>query len=75
MELVQAAGSASQLVQGSSPDAALHIKDLEVDLPNGQPILQGLNLTLEPGKNLLIQGLSGSGKSTLLRCLAGLWPL
>ncbi len=74
MELVQAAGSASQLVQGSSPDAALHIKDLEVDLPNGQPILQGLNLTLEPGKNLLIQGLSGSGKSTLLRCLAGLWP-
>ena len=71
MELVQAAGSASQLVQGSSPDAALHIKDLEVDLPNGQPILQGLNLTLEPGKNLLIQGLSGSGKSTLLKLLLG----
>src|SRR6478735_8617616 len=37
-----------------------------------RPVLDGLDLTLEPGERVLLAGPSGSGKSTLLRALAGL---
>ncbi|SMY04263.1 ABC transporter [Brevibacterium sp. 239c] len=35
-------------------------------------ILDGINLTLEPGDCTLLLGESGSGKTTLSRCIAGL---
>lgn len=54
--------------------AALQIEALDVQRPDGQPLLIGLNLTLTPGEALLVQGASGAGKTTLLRALAGLWP-
>lgn len=41
------------------------------DLPR---VLDGLNLTLEPGSTTAIVGPSGSGKSTVLSLLAGLHP-
>ena len=47
---------------------------MQVDLPDGTPLLQNINFTLEPGSNVLIKGVSGSGKSTLLRAIAGIWP-
>lgn len=37
-----------------------------------RPVLDGLDLTLEPGERVLLAGPSGSGKSTLLRGVAGL---
>jgi putative ATP-binding cassette transporter len=54
--------------------AALEIDGLDVQRPDGRPLLGGLALRLTPGEALLIQGASGSGKTTLLRSLAGLWP-
>jgi len=57
---------------GTTPEIAM--SDMEVDLPNGGPIVQKLNIKLEPGTNVIIKGASGSGKSTLLRSLAGIWP-
>lgn len=36
----------------------------------GRPALQGLNLAIQPGEQVLIQGVPGAGKSTLLRLLA-----
>jgi len=40
--------------------------------PDTPPVLDGLDLTLEPGSTTAIVGPSGSGKSTILALLAGL---
>ena len=55
-----------------APAPALH--GATISLPNGQPLLQGVDLALIPGRNLLVTGPSGAGKSTLFRALAGVWP-
>lgn len=49
-------------------------ENMQVDLPDGTPLLKNIDFTLEPGQNVLIKGVSGSGKSTLLRAIAGIWP-
>ena len=47
---------------------------MQINLPDGTPLLENLNFILNPGTNVLIKGVSGSGKSTLLRAIAGIWP-
>src|SRR5690348_13861842 len=37
----------------------------------GQPILDGVDLSIAPGERLSLVGRNGAGKSTLLRILAG----
>ncbi|MET0693716.1 MAG: ABC transporter ATP-binding protein/permease [Propionibacteriaceae bacterium] len=54
--------------------AGLTIRDLDVRLPDGRPLLTDLDLELAGGDSLLVTGPSGSGKTTLLRSLASLWP-
>lgn len=54
--------------------AAVEIRDLAVNLPNGQPLVTARDLTIAPGDKMLVTGPSGSGKSTLFRALAGIWP-
>ena len=36
-----------------------------------EPVISGLNLTINPGKKVLLLGTSGAGKSTLLHAIAG----
>jgi putative ATP-binding cassette transporter len=55
-------------------DAALRLENLEIDLPQGKPLLAATSLELKPGENALVTGPSGAGKSTLFRALAGIWP-
>jgi putative ATP-binding cassette transporter len=63
----------SDVVVGQQSDG-LHIKDLDIWLPNGRHLLNGFNLSLAPGDSLLISAPSGYGKSTLIRTVTGLWP-
>jgi vitamin B12/bleomycin/antimicrobial peptide transport system ATP-binding/permease protein len=50
------------------------VENLDLDLPDGTPLLRGVSFTVERGGALLIIGPSGSGKTTLLRAIAGIWP-
>jgi len=54
--------------------SGLGVRDLDVRLPDGRPLLTDLDLDISGGESLLVKGPSGSGKTTLLRSLAGLWP-
>ena len=58
----------------SSRPTGLEVEGLDVFMPSGEPLINRLDLTVEPGEWLLVRGRSGSGKTTLLRSLAGLWP-
>lgn len=53
---------------------AVSADNMQVNLPDGSPLLQNICFKLEPGQNVLVKGVSGSGKSTLLRAVAGIWP-
>src|ERR1700710_607915 len=48
----------------------LEVKNLSVSI-HGQPILDGLNLTVKTGEVAAIMGPNGSGKSTLSYVIAG----
>ena len=48
--------------------------NMQINLPDGRPLLENISFTLHPGHNVLIKGVSGSGKSTLLRAISGIWP-
>jgi putative ATP-binding cassette transporter len=59
-------------VEGNS--AGLFLDGVELDLPDGQPLITDVSLSLGPGESALLSGPSGVGKSTLLRAIAGIWP-
>lgn len=51
----------------SMKDVVFHPQDSE------EPILKGINLTVQPGKKVVVTGKSGSGKSAMLALLSGLY--
>lgn len=61
-------------VERFATSEAVSVERMQVNLPDDTALLQDINFTLQPGRNVLIKGVSGSGKSTLLRALAGIWP-
>ncbi|QNJ90818.1 ABC transporter ATP-binding protein/permease [Mycolicibacterium fluoranthenivorans] len=54
--------------------AGLRLHHVEVRTPAGEPLIGGIDLSLDPGDWLVITGPSGCGKTALLQSLAGLWP-
>ncbi|HEX7323000.1 MAG TPA: ABC transporter ATP-binding protein/permease, partial [Mycobacterium sp.] len=63
-----------ELLVKPSPDGAIDIEGVEVRTPDGDHLIDSLDVHLDRGDALLIAGPSGSGKTTLLRSLAQLWP-
>ena len=73
---------ASRAVAHASPSieverrsgAEFAAEQLDVRLPDGEPIVTADYIEFAPGERVLITGPSGSGKSTLFRAIAGIWP-
>jgi vitamin B12/bleomycin/antimicrobial peptide transport system ATP-binding/permease protein len=55
-------------------DGSVEFDGVEVRTPDGDPLVDSLDVRLESGQSLVITGQSGAGKTTLLRSLAELWP-
>jgi len=47
----------------------IEFRDVAYLLPNGQPLLSGLNLQVQRGETLVLLGRSGSGKTTTLKLI------
>ncbi|MDE1198975.1 MAG: branched-chain amino acid ABC transporter ATP-binding protein/permease [Pseudomonas sp.] len=54
-----------------SHDARLYVKDLVIDY-GAAPVVNKVNLVVNPGELVAILGANGAGKSSILQCLAGL---
>ncbi|MCO5198566.1 MAG: ABC transporter ATP-binding protein/permease [Anaerolineae bacterium] len=54
------------------PDIAGRVvfDDVEFHYKEGEPVLQGIDLTAEPGQRIALVGETGAGKSTIIRLLA-----
>ena len=52
----------------------LTVEGVDLYLPDGQPLITDVNLSLLRGDTVLLGGASGLGKSTLFRAVAGIWP-
>jgi putative ATP-binding cassette transporter len=55
-------------------EKVLSLDRLEIDLPQGKPLLANASLRIREGESVLVTGPSGAGKSTLFRAIAGIWP-
>jgi vitamin B12/bleomycin/antimicrobial peptide transport system ATP-binding/permease protein len=52
----------------------LDIEALDLRLPDGREIVEGVSLRLAANEPVLLTGPSGSGKSTFFRAISGIWP-
>ena len=52
-------------------DVVIKIRDLRKSFGENH-VLNGFNMTLHKGENLVVMGKSGSGKSVMIKCLVGL---
>ena len=54
-------------------EGSVEVKDLSFVTDTGIHLLDGINMSLEPGEHLALVGFSGSGKSTLALCIGQLY--
>ena len=64
----------SGIARADGDAGQLSMDGVEIDRPDGQPLIADVTLSLMRGDTALLSGPSGVGKSTLMRALAGIWP-
>lgn len=69
--MIEEHGNISTTVNNASKKLMIEIKDLYKSFDDNH-VLNGFNLSLFEGENLVIMGKSGSGKSVMIKCLIGL---
>ena len=50
----------------------LMLRDAEIGWPDGDCLLQNVNVTVERGQRIVVLGPNGAGKSTLIKALSGI---
>ncbi len=60
-----------QLKKTDTPEVMIHIEGLYKSFGDNH-VLNGFNMKLYKGENLVVMGKSGSGKSVMIKCLVGL---
>lgn len=50
------------------------LRDVVVQQADGDVMIEGTDIVIQPGERVILTGASGTGKSTLVRVIAGLWP-
>ncbi len=63
-----------QKTSANTNQTLISIKHLCKSFGEGNKVLNGIDLTLNKGENLVLMGKSGSGKSVIIKCLVGLMP-
>jgi vitamin B12/bleomycin/antimicrobial peptide transport system ATP-binding/permease protein len=74
LERTRIQASADDGIHRANCDASLNVNGVNLDLPDGQPLIANVNVSLGRGDSALLRGPSGTGKSTLFRAIAGIWP-
>lgn len=73
LEADTADGADDRIAFTRSPEPAIVIDGLEMDVPDGKIRLSEPHVTVRPGDRLLVTGTLGAGKTLLTHTLAGLW--
>lgn len=71
---IAAAARGPQAIAVSRGGSGVAVDALDLDLPDGTPLLRDVSFIVAGGESLLIAAPTGTGKSTLLRAIAGIWP-